>query len=209
MISCARSRTSPLQFRSRLVPLIALAALLATFARAAIAEERRDGLPQLMQQLAERRHGHAAFVERQFMAIFDRPLESSGELFYDAPDRLEKRTLAPKLESFVLDKGTLSVRRGSRSYALSLHDYPQIAPFIESIRATLAGDLVALERSYTLGFESGAGDWTLVLLPRDAKLAAVIARIRMQGSRNLVREVTVERADGDRSVMTISELPGS
>ena len=209
MISCARSRTSPLQFGSRLVPLIALAALLATCARAAIAEERRDGLPQLMQQLAERRHGHAAFVERQFMAIFDRPLQSSGELFYDAPDRLEKRTLAPKLESFVLDKGTLSVRRGSRRYAFSLHDYPQIAPFIESIRATLAGDLVALERSYTLGFESGAEDWTLVLLPRDAKLAAVIARIRMQGSRNLVREVTVERADGDRSVMTISELPGS
>ena len=202
-------RPRHLRFPPRLAPLVALAAVLAAFSGAARADAAGATLPQLMQRLAERRHGHAAFVERQFIAMLERPLESSGELFYDAPDRLEKRTLAPKPESLVLDNGTLTVHRGARSRALALRDYPQIAPFIDSIRATLAGDLAALERTYTLSFESRASDWTLVLLPREAKLAALIARIRMTGSEDLVREVTVERADGDRSVMTIRELPGS
>ena len=37
---------------------------------------------------------------------------SSGELFYDAPDRLEKRTLTPSAESLVLDHGVLTAQRG-------------------------------------------------------------------------------------------------
>jgi hypothetical protein len=189
--------------------LVAVTALFAAFSVPALAEDAGQTLPQLMQRLSERRHGHATFVERQFIAILDRPLESSGELLYDAPDRLEKRTLAPKPEDLVLDKGTLSVRRGAHSYALALRDYPQIAPFIDSIRATLAGDLAALEHTYAIRFEEGAGGWTLLLVPREATLAALIARIRMTGTEDLVLEVTVERTDGDRSVMTIRELVGS
>lgn len=197
------------RFRPHLAPLLLVIVVLTAFAGAARCDDASEMLPQLMQRLAVRRHGHATFVERQFIAILDRPLQSSGELFYDAPDRLEKRTLEPKPESLVLDKGTLSVRRGARSYALSIADYPQIAPFIDSIRATLAGDLVALERSYAISIEGAADGWALVLVPRDAKLRALIARIRMTGAGDLIREVTVERADGDRSVMTIRELPGS
>lgn len=189
--------------------LVAFTVLLAAFSVPVLAEDAGQTLPQLMQRLSERRHAHAAFVERQFIAILDRPLESSGELFYDAPDRLEKRTLAPKPEDLVLDKGTLSVRRGARSYALALRDYPQIAPFIDSIRATLAGDLAALERTYAIRFEEGAGGWTLLLVPREATLAALIARIRITGAEDRVLDVTVERTDGDRSVMTIRELVGS
>src|SRR2546429_7311569 len=33
-----------------------------------------------------------------------RSLESSGELLYDAPDRLEKRTLNPRAETLVLER---------------------------------------------------------------------------------------------------------
>jgi outer membrane lipoprotein-sorting protein len=192
----------------RLAVAAAFATALAAFTGTALADDAGATLSQLMQRLAKRHHGHATFIERQFIAILDRPLESSGELFYDAPDRLEKRTLAPKAESLVLDKGTLSVQRGTRRYALALKDYPQVAPFIDSIRATLAGDLAALEHTYAVSYEGGAGGWTLVLVPQEAKLAALIARIRMTGSEGVISEFTVERADGDRSVMTIRELPG-
>jgi hypothetical protein len=189
--------------------LLACTAALWLLAGAAAADEAGNALGQLMQQLARRQHGHAAFVERQYIAILDRPLEASGELFYEAPDRLEKRTLLPRAESLVLDKGVVNVRRGKHSYALALRDYPQVAPFIDSIRATLAGDLAALERTYVVQFETAGDDWRLLLTPRDPKLAAVIARIRISGTRETIAEVAVERADGDRSIMTISELPGT
>ena len=61
--------------------------------------------------LAQRKHGHVTFVEQHFLAMLDRPLESSGELLYDAPDRLEKRTLRPKPETLLLEQGVLSAHR--------------------------------------------------------------------------------------------------
>lgn len=205
MLTSARGLRKP----GRRPAILLGAAVLAALIGSGASGDPGEALGQLMQRLAARRHGHATFVERQFLAILDRPLESSGELFYDAPDRLEKRTLAPKPESLLLEHGVLNVRHRGRSYRLSLGDYPQLAPFVDSVRATLAGDLPALEQAYELSFESTAADWALVLVPREAQLATLIARIRISGAGDLVREVTVERADGDRSVMTISAVPGT
>ena len=202
MTASAPRRLDTGRARDRAI-VVALLALL-TASTEVRANER---LKELMQQLAQRQHGHVAFVERQSIALLERPLESSGELFYDAPDRLEKRTLLPKAESLVLEKGALTVRRGAHTYAVSLREYPQIVPFIDSIRATLAGDLIALERAYTLTFDATENDWTILLAPQDAKLAALVARIRISGSHDMIQTVEILRADGDRSVMAIRAIP--
>jgi len=166
-----------------------------------------QALADLMQRLAARQHAHASFLERQTLAVLDRPLESSGELFYDAPDRLEKRTLTPKPESLILDHGRLEIHRGSRTWSLALRDAPQIAPFIDSLRALLAGALPELEQAYVLSFAVEGSQWTLELVPREAKLAALIARLRITGSGELLESVEIRRADGDRSLMTVRDLP--
>ena len=70
------------------------------------------GVAQLMQTLAQRGPESARFVEKKYLAILDKPVESSGELRYVPPDRLEKRTLKPKPESLVLAGDQLSVERG-------------------------------------------------------------------------------------------------
>src|SRR5271170_7780101 len=93
-----------------------------------------DDLDELMRLLAARQHGRVDFVEQHFLALLKRPVESWGELFYDAPDRLEKRTLAPRPESLVLAGDVLTMRRGSHSHVLDVKAYPQILPFVESIR---------------------------------------------------------------------------
>jgi hypothetical protein len=181
-----------------------------SFATLGCGAEQRDpnqNIVQLMGSLAHRQHGHVAFVERHFLAILDQSIESSGELFYEAPNHLEKRTLEPKPESIILDGGTLRVRRGNHFHVVSLRDYPQIAQFIDSIRATMAGDLVSLNQTYTLGFATTTEGWNLALVPRDASLAAVIARIRVSGVRDEIRTIEFERRGGDHSVMTISPLP--
>jgi len=105
-------------------------------------------LDQVMGMLAMRQHGRVEFVEQQFLAVLSRPIESSGELRYDAPDRLEKRTLKPHAETLVLAGEQLSVERAGRRRVMDLHAYPQVLPFVESIRATLAGDRKALERLF-------------------------------------------------------------
>ncbi|MDO9364882.1 MAG: LolA-related protein [Methylotenera sp.] len=163
-------------------------------------------IDQLMQTLSATRTGHASFIEKKSIAMLDRPVESSGELFYNAPDRLEKRTLKPRVESMLLDKDTLTVEQRGKKHALSLQSYPELAAFIDSIRGTLAGDRKALERTYNLSMEGDEQSWNLVLLPIEDKMKKVVAKISIAGSGNVLRTIEIKQADGDSSLMTITPL---
>nr|WP_315244521.1 LolA-related protein [uncultured Albidiferax sp.] len=160
-------------------------------------------LEQLMQSLARNTSGRATFTEQKFIALLDKPVLSSGELLYTAPDRLEKRTLLPKPETLVLDHDTVTVERGKRQYVLRVKDYPELGVFVESIRGTLAGDRASLERLYQLTLDGSEARWTLVLRPLNPKMLAVVQRITMQGERAELRSIEIEQADKDRSVMRI------
>jgi Outer membrane lipoprotein carrier protein LolA-like len=183
--------------------LLLLAALLASSAAGAAAEAGTDPLGELLQLLARRQHARVSFTEVHQFAMLERPLRSSGELLYDAPDRLEKRTLEPRPETLRVAHGMLSIERGQRTRMLALRDYPQAIPFIESIRATLAGDRAALERYFSVTFRGSLADWTLELQPRDAALARTVQQVRISGARDDIRTVEIRQNDGDRSLLTI------
>ena len=192
--------------RSPYFRLVALAFL--TLILSPVVQAAPLSIAQLMTNLAKNPQGAATFNEKKFISILEQPIESSGELLFIAPARLEKRTLKPRPETMVLDGDTLTLERGKRKHVLQLKDYPEVAGMIESIRATLAGDRKALERVYHLALNGDTERWMLVLTPLDAKVGKVIARIRMEGARDGVRSVEILQADGDSSLMTI-EKPAS
>lgn len=184
----------------------ALAALLILLASCcaplALAAEDWD-VARLMETLSRTRSSEARFVERKFIALLDQPVESSGELSYVAPDRLEKRTLKPKAESMILDGNTLTLERGGRKRSLPLSDYPEVGAFVESIRGTLSGDYSALQRSYGIALEGNASRWVLTLTPNAPRMAQIVQKIRIAGSQGEVTSIEVFQADGDRSQMSI------
>jgi hypothetical protein len=161
---------------------------------------------QLMQGLAQNKSGRASFVEKKYIALLDKPVESSGELLYTAPDRLEKRTLKPKPESLLIENGSLTIERGKRRMVLRLQEYPELVAFTESIRGTLAGDAAALRRVYNLDLEGTEERWTLTLRPVETRMLDVVQRIRIGGSRADVKSIEIEQTDKDRSVMLIEPL---
>src|SRR3979411_2920334 len=155
-----------------------------------------------------RRHGHVTFTEVQQLAMLDRPLQSSGELLYEAPDRLEKRTLRPQAQTLILEHDVLTARRGRRTHVMELRDYPQVLPFIESIRATLAGDRAALERFFRVQFDGTLAAWTLLLVPVDATLAGAVKDIRIEGERDAIRPGESRQREGERALLSIGpEVP--
>ena len=163
---------------------------------------------QLLKLLAERRHDHVTFTELQELAILDQPLHSSGELLYDAPDRLEKRTLEPRVEDLVLEHGMLSVQRDHHRRSVALHDFPQAVPFVESLRATLAGDRAALARYFAVQFSGTLGSWRLELTPTDAALKRSVQHILITGETDRIRTVQIRQSDGDTSTLTIGREVG-
>ena len=182
---------------------LALGLLLATASPAVLAAW---DIQQLMDSLAQNRSSQASFVEKKTIAMLERPVESSGELFYTAPDHLEKRTLKPRPESLLIEGGSLTVERGKRRMVLRLQDYPELVAFTESIRGTLAGDMVALRRVYNLDLEGSEERWTLTLRPIETKMLEAVQRIRIAGSHAEVRTIEIEQTDKDRSVMVIDKL---
>jgi hypothetical protein len=165
-------------------------------------------LPELMQLLGQQKSGNAAFVERKYIGLVDKPIESSGELAFTAPSKLEKRSVKPVFELLVLVGDSLTIERADgRRMTVSLRENPEIAAFVESIRGTLAGDQAALEKFYAVELAGSSEKWQLVLTPTNARMAKVISRIRVAGGGRSVKIIEFHQADGDRSEMTISEIP--
>jgi hypothetical protein len=188
----------------------ALGLLLAALSAAAAAANINSAPPAgteyldtVMSLLAQRQHGRVEFVEQKFLSVLSHPIESSGELLYDAPDHLEKRTLLPRAETLVLDGSVLTMVRGGHNRVLDLHRYPQIQPFVESIRATLAGDRAALERVFHVEFAGGVRRWSLTLAPLDRQLQRTIKQVQIDGSQDQLQRVEIRQTDGDRSLMTL------
>ena len=161
---------------------------------------------QLMNDLARNPGGKAKFVEKKFIALLDKPVVSTGELSYSAPDRLEKRTLTPKPETLRLDRETLSIERERQKLTINLGNQPEALAFVDSLRGTLTGNRAALEKNYLLHLSGTPDKWVLTLLPSDEKIAAFVQRIVVAGSRNQIRSIEYLQADGDRSLMLIEAL---
>lgn len=78
-----------------------------------------------MTELARNQGGRAHFTERKYIALLDKPVVSSGEMRYTAPDYLEKRTLTPRLESRCSTR-TRSVSNGQAETHLCSQEQPEI-----------------------------------------------------------------------------------
>lgn len=163
----------------------------------------------LMQALARVQTLESKFIEQRESLYLTRPLTISGTLSYRAPRYLEKHSLAPIEERFIADGDKLSIERmrdgKATRHRLNLLDYPQLRPFIEGVRATLAGDLATLERFYTVALTGAASAWQLRLLPREASLRERIQEVRIQGQDTRIRAIEIHETAGDTSRMRITE----
>jgi outer membrane lipoprotein-sorting protein len=186
--------------------VMGLALLAALAGRPGQAADAPWDIERLMQALAKVSVGRADFVETKTIAMLEKPLVSSGQLFYVAPDKLEKRTLKPRPESMIIEGNTLVIERGRQNMTLQVDSAPELAGFVNSIRGTLAGDRRALERSFALSLEGPPQRWLMTLKPLDARMAAAVTAIRISGAQDDVKSVEILQADGDRSVMAINRI---
>jgi hypothetical protein len=141
--------------------------------------------------------------------VLDAPVQSSGTLRFVAPDRLEKHTLQPRAESMVLAGSQLTLQQGQRTRSLALSDLPDNGLAINSLRGTMAGDLAALRRGWTIALIGERRIWTLVLTPLSASVAQYIETVLIEGRQDQIDRIEIRQADGVRSVMRIVPVPAA
>lgn len=161
-------------------------------------------LQQLMPALAAVKAVDATFREQKQLAILQQPLVTTGTLQYRAPAYVRKQTLQPHQETYEIDGDWLTIEtptEGRRQ--LYLPGYPLPRAFAEAIRATLAGDLAALERYYQVQLQGQASAWTLRLQPAGQEMAEHVSAILIRGQDERVLSVETLETGGDRSLMTV------
>jgi len=178
----------------------ALAALLLF---AAFANAESWDLKALMQGMAEVPASRARFVETRHLALLTRPLELKGSLSYERPNRLSKHVQSPFDELLTVDGDTLTLASAKKVTTFSLSEQPAAGALVESVRATLAGDLAQLERHYRVQFSGHRAAWRLRLVPRDAQVKGAVDSIVLAGAEARLKRIEIAETGGDRSVMTI------
>ncbi|WP_084164251.1 LolA family protein [Skermanella stibiiresistens] len=187
--------------------LAALATVLVMLVAAPALAADGWGLERLMAVLAEVKSSEARFIQRDTVSLLTEPVETSGTLSYTRPDMVEKRTLQPREESLRVDGDRLTLTQAdgvTRSVGLSA--MPEIEAYVESIRATLRGDLSTLKRFYNVALEGEAAGWRLQLAPLGQSVREMVRLIVISGRDGAIGEVDIYQTDGDQSSMTI--LPG-
>lgn len=161
-------------------------------------------LSELMGLLSKQKSGEARFTEQRFVHGLEGPLDARGTLSFEAPDKLVRRTLSPRVETMAVEGNTLTLSRGGRNRTLTLDSMPELLGLVEAMRGTLTGDGTTLQRYFRSTVGGSAGNWTLDLTPIDSRLAAQMRSIRITGRASEVLGLEMEFVGGDRSVMNIT-----
>jgi hypothetical protein len=164
-------------------------------------------LEALMKSLSKVDSVDAYFHEQKTLAILEEPLITKGILRYRSPGYLKKQTLDPHQETFQVDGDwvILETPEEGRRH-LSLKGYPSLRALVESLRATLAGDVKNLKRFYRLQLQGQPTDWMLRLEPLDSNIANHVTAIVIHGQTNQIVRVETREAGGDLTIMRITPI---
>jgi len=136
----------------------------------------------IVRSLARPAPAATAFVEVRDSPLLRAPLRVSGE--YRRPDAhtLVREVRAPYAETTTLREGeAVLAREGRPERRFALSRAPELAALQGSFGALLAGDADALRRHYTIDAQGSTADWSLRLVPRDARLAAQLRDLVLHG----------------------------
>jgi outer membrane lipoprotein-sorting protein len=158
------------------------------------------GPAQLMLAFAAIPEARTRFTEVRRSDVLRAPLELKGKLHYQRPDRLERHVLSPYQEVTRIDGDRVTIENPARGEprTYSLAALPAALALVEGLRATLAGDLAALERHYRVSLAGSREAWTLSLVPRTPAVAGAVSSIQLTGSAARLTRVEIEETSGDR-----------
>ncbi|MET0089458.1 MAG: LolA-related protein [Candidatus Thiodiazotropha sp.] len=176
--------------------------LISLFSLLTLAAEASEwNLASLMQALQNQGARQARFSETRTLAILDQPIDQTGLLIFEPPDRLVRRLDPPGNLSAEIVGNQLTLWQGNeRKQTLQLDNVPELLAFSASFRAILGGDSDTLQHYFETHLEGDAKAWTLTLTPRESGLAKRIKQIKVEGRGAEIDRYTTQENSGDQTL---------
>ena len=162
-----------------------------------------DELESLMQAMAAVKHRIVRYQEEKQMELLEAPLSSEGTLEYIAPDKLVRSVFKPSRIRYIIDNKMVTIEKGDKSRTRNLDELPVVRVFVESFRATLAGDLTSLQKHYDIEFSGTVGQWEIILRPKDKQLTDYVESLQLAGIGDRILLYMVEDSNGDLTRMRL------
>ncbi len=216
MTTGATSRNQPAGVENRsgrlMLPMVAMLLSMLTptadgaVATAATAIEPSPpfGITQLAELLRRDVPATAVFNELQYRRVLKQPLARSGELYFEPPDRFEKRVLSPVIETYRIDGETLSMELPKRATRqISLRNQPLLGGLLLGFKAIISGRLDTLVSTFDTAVSGSAADWHLDLRPIQPDVGRYIESIQITGRGSEPLRFEIQERSGDRTITTI------
>jgi hypothetical protein len=171
----------------------------------------RDPLDALFAEFRAMPGLFARYREEKRILLLAQPLKSEGTVHYAPPRQMARHTRSPSPASVAFDGATLRFGDGTFEQRIDVSANPVVRAFVEGFLDVVAGDREGLERMFVIDFHAGGaapavGKWDLSLVPRDARLRAILRDLRFSGQGVLVTQMRIREANGDEGVTTFSDV---
>ena len=174
------------------------------FAQEKVTADKVD-LDQLMLALSKVNSSNATFIETKTMKLLKKPLTLTGQLVYKAPDYLQKKIVSPTASTYTISGQQVKAEEFNKeSREFSLDESILLQALVESLRATLAGDLDTLKDFYEVSVSGTTKSWALDLEPIDDDIKLYIRTIKIMGQNTSISRIETLESNSDHSVMTIN-----
>ncbi len=166
---------------------------IALAAAPAAAAESRD-LDALLAALARDSPQSIPFAEFHASRLLKQELIVSGTLEYVGAGKLARVVTAPYQERTDINGDEVRIERAGRpARRFSLARAPELGGLLVGISALLSGDRAALKREFAIVYSAAGDGWQLELTPRQAAAGSVASTLRVRGSADVPRCLTVLR----------------
>ncbi|MCH8891746.1 MAG: outer membrane lipoprotein carrier protein LolA [Myxococcales bacterium] len=175
-----------------------------------LASAANDPAPTELEALMEFFAGsggvRARFQESRHLSILTDPIETTGTLYFNPPDRLARHVTRPGRSSVVIEAGRVSFgdETGQRVFDFDTSEVARA--LVGNLMVVFRGDLESLRARYSISFDSDGENWTLDLEPRSRALRGIIERIRFTGQGRKLTAMETRESNGDRTIMRFSEI---
>ena len=161
-------------------------------------------LPTLMARLASLPHPPRHFTEQRHSEFLQAPVSLQGTLSFNG-GRLIKTIEAPFFQRFTIEGGSLLIESDDTVVPrqIPLNEQPLLFTFVTLFRATLQGDLGALQQHYLTELEEEDGLWRLTLRPQAADVAVHLKRVTIEGNVQGAQRFHIEEQSGDSSLLVL------
>lgn len=162
----------------------------------------------IVRRLAKQPPTRTPFAQAQFSPLLDRALVLKGRLVWDGGHKLERMVEQPYSGHTVIAGTEVSVTRaghGTKKY--SLNRAPAMKALLDGLIAVLSGDPAQLRGVFNATLQGRANAyWTLLLVPRDPKLARDLKQLTLDGYAGTLRCIEIHQAKGAASIYVLGKL---